>query len=128
MKATEIAIINRYNISVRKKSMNINTRYTNSCVNLVKKLYSLGIISSFNIRKAKFITIYPTYFRSKPFVVGIKAVSRGNKTFTISLKGINLLKRISYGSTIVITSNKGLLTLDESIASKTGGKIALIAI
>jgi ribosomal protein S8 len=71
--------------------------------------------------------MFPSYFKYIPYISRIKAVSRGNKTFNISLKGIKLLNNISGTSIVMISSSKGVLTTKEALSMGLGGKIIIAA-
>ena len=73
------------------------------------------------------ITIFPSYFKFVPYVSKIKAISRGNKTFNISCRGIKLLNKFCKTSVIIIASDKGFLTSAEAVDKGTGGKVVLFA-
>lgn len=94
---------------------------------LLLKLYKLGIINSYSLlSSSKYIKLYPTYFQQLPYSSSIRSISRGLKSFSISIKGLHLLKQ-SLGSTLVlIETPKGILTLAESLKKNVSGKIILI--
>jgi ribosomal protein S8 len=128
LKRSQVSVINKYNISVKKKSMRIKINFTKTNFVLVKKLNSLGIINSYNFNtKYKQITMFPSYFRNVPYISRVKAVSRGNKTFNITLKGIKILNSISGASTVIISSSKGVITSREALNMGLGGKIIIAA-
>lgn len=128
LKNSQVSVLNTYNISVKKKSTKIKLSLTKISSRLIKKLSSLGIVNSYLINhKDKTITIFPSYFKFIPYVSKIKAISRGNKTFNISCKGVKLLNKFSKSSVIIIASNKGFLTSKEAIDKGVGGKVVLFA-
>ena len=128
LKNSQNLVLNSYNISVKKKSTKIKVVLTKINKELIKKLSSLGLLNSYNINyKRKIIVIFPSYFKFIPYVSRVKAVSRGNKVFNITLKGLNILNKLSGASTIIIASNKGFLTSEEALSKRTGGKIVLSA-
>jgi ribosomal protein S8 len=71
--------------------------------------------------------MFPSYFRNVPYISRVKAVSRGNKTFNITLKGIKILNSISGASTVIISSSKGVITSREALNMGLGGKIIIAA-
>jgi ribosomal protein S8 len=128
LKNAQNLILNSYNISVKKKSTKIKVVLTRINKELVKKLTLLGLLNSYSIDyRRKVIVIFPSYFKFIPYVSKIKAVSRGNKVFNITLKGLSILNKLSGASIIIIASDKGFLTSEEALIKKTGGKIILSA-
>ena len=128
LKKAQVSVINKYNISVKKKSMRIKVSLTKTSFMLVKKLNYLGIINSYNLNtKRKQIIMFPSYFKYVPYISRLKAVSRGNKTFNITLKGIKILNSISGTSIIIVSSTKGALTTKEAADMGLGGKIIITA-
>ena len=126
LKKTQTSVINSYNIAVKKKSTKISLSLTKINYRLIKKLTLLGLLNSYNVNyKLNNITIFPSYFKFIPYVSRIKAVSRGNKVFNITLKGLIALSKFSGASTIVLATNKGFLTSREALSKGTGGKVVL---
>jgi ribosomal protein S8 len=120
-------ITNSYNIAVKKKSLNIKFRVTRNNLRLLKKFKSLGIVNSYLYDKTKNLAkMSPTYFNNTPYSSSVKLISRDAKAFSISLKGLNLLKKFSGESIIIIETPKGILTLEESLYKKSTGKILAI--
>lgn len=127
IKNSRVNLINNYNIAIKKKSINVKTRYSNQNLILLKKLHSIGIINSYVfVKDTKYITFSPTYFLSIPYSSNIRCISRGLKSFSISLKGLNFLKQFSGNTLIFIESSTGILTLSESLHKKKSGKIILV--
>lgn len=128
IKNAQNSVINAYNISVKKKSMRIKVHYTKTNYALVKKLNSLGIINSYYLNsKDKYFIMFPSYFKFVPYVGRIKAVSSGNKTFNITLRGLRLLNRIAGTSIVMVACDRGILTMQEAINLGLGGRIVLTA-
>lgn len=128
LKNSQSLVINNYNIAVKKKSTKIKIRLTKVNHKLVKKLSMLGLLNSYSIDyKTNRLNIFPSYFKFIPYVSKIRAVSQGNKVFNITLKGLVTLSKFSGVSTIIISSNKGFLTVEEALSKRSGGRIILSA-
>ena len=122
-----VSLVNSYNIAVKKKSVNIWFNYSTHNLRLLKKLHYLGIINSYILKKNhKRVKFSVTYFHSVPYSSSIRYVSRGVKSFSISLKGLAFLQKFSGASLILIESSSGIITLEESLLKKKSGKLALV--
>jgi hypothetical protein len=112
---------------VKKKSTNIRLNYSTHNLRLLKKLHCLGLINSYILRKKPCcINFSVTYFHATPYSSNIRYISRGAKSFSVSLKGLTFLKNFSGSSLVLLESSSGILTLSESLLTKKAGKLALI--
>ena len=122
-----LRLANTYNIAVKKKSSNIKFYSNKKNLVILIKLYKLGIINSyFIINSYKYVKLYPTYFQRIPYSSNIRSISRGLKSFSISVKGLHFLKKATGNSLILLETQQGILTLTESLAKKVAGRIIFI--
>ena len=104
------------------------TNLNNTALRFLKKLYKLGVLSSFNYNPIKRAArTHPSHYNGVPYVSNLKPLATKTKTFTISLVGLSLLKKYSGLSIILIQSNKGITTVRESINTKTSGALFAVA-
>lgn len=89
-------------------------------INILNKMFKLGLINSFKVSKYKVI-INLKYFRNKPLFFFKNHYTSGNFS---NLKYINIRRNIKLsGGLKLYLTNKGILTLEELVINKVGGKL-----
>ncbi len=121
-------VLSSYNISVKKKKPIKLNNLNKGALRFLKKLYKLGILNSFSFNTLKRTArTHPAYYNGMPYVSNLRPLAAKTSTFTISLGGLSLLKKYSGLSIVLIQSNKGIMTIHESINTKTSGSLFAVA-
>jgi ribosomal protein S8 len=82
--------------------------------------------SSFRNKNKKLITFSVSFFKNKTFFSKIKLLSTNTKNFYINIRTLPLLKKIFKNSIIIISTSKGVISLQDSINLGVGGKLLYI--
>ena len=121
-------IISSYNISVKKRAPVSLHNINKNNIKLLFKLYKLGIVNSFSLSNHKRSSrLHPVYYSGVPYVSSLKSITTNTKSFTISIKGVYLLKKYSGLSTVLIRSTKGINTIQEAANSRSAGSLFAVA-
>jgi len=96
-----------------------NSKYIRSILNL---LWNENLIAGYSVVKKElsFITIYLKYKKKKPVLVKLKSISKPGKK--VYLKSNQLWKINNNSGILIISTNKGLLTLDYCKKYNLGGE------
>jgi small subunit ribosomal protein S8 len=95
------------------------------CINILNILYKLGYIRGFVVKNKKNVIVLLKYINNKPVIRNITVVSTpGRRTYLKSSKLSNLLKRKDSGF-LILSTNKGVLTDEESNMFNIGGEVLL---
>jgi len=121
-------LINHINILVSKKQRFVKLVFSKKIIRLISALSKYGVLNSFLILcfRKKSVKISPLIYKNKPFFSGLKLVTTSSKCFYIKLKALLLLKK-SLGETIILIETPlGILSHEEAIKFRTGGKILCV--
>lgn len=105
----------------------VDYRSSNAIVNLVRALYREGFIQSYNLYKIKnisYINVILRFYFNMPIIGKIRIISNSSnfKTLTYSeLACIQIRRRVLF-----ISTDRGILTLDECKKAKIGGVLLFL--
>ena len=109
----------------RLNKRTINLKFNKKYLNLLTILYKEGFIQSFFINSSKLsTTIYLRFFQNKNILSNLKFISTPSRQKFISY--FNLCRINTKKIFVLLTTNKGLLTLPECKKQKIGGKILFL--
>lgn len=96
-----------------------NSKFIRSLLNL---LWNENLIAGYSVIKKEFsfIIIYLKYKKKKPILVKLKSISKPGKK--VYLKSNQLWKVNDNSGILIISTNKGLLTLDSCKKFNLGGE------
>jgi small subunit ribosomal protein S8 len=95
------------------------------CANVLNILYRLGYIRGYILKDKRNIIVLLKYLNNKSVIRNIGVVSTpGRRTYLKSSKLDNILKRKDSGF-LILSTNKGLLTDEESFLFKIGGEVLI---
>lgn len=96
-------------------------------LNIVKILNKVGLIHRFyinNFSKSIYITLF--YYNYIPFFKSFRILSTSTKVYNISYKALKLMSLSIGTSTLIISSSKGLITHQNALKYKIGGKLLFL--
>ena len=99
----------------------------------MKTLCNYGVVSNFlifktnNAYKSKISIKFSSFFYlNSPFFKKIKTVSTPSKKYYISFRSVKLLKKSFKNSVIILSTNKGLVNINDAFSLGVGGFIIYI--
>jgi ribosomal protein S8 len=123
-------VANHINLSITKNIFRSSIVLSKKSLRIIKILYSIGFIKHyyiFTIKKnnkiREYIKFSCFYFNKRPFYKSLKIVSTPSKRFTISYKSLRLFHMSSKSSTLILSTDKGLITNKEAMDLGLGGLI-----
>ena len=126
-------VSNHYNLLNSKKHNSKTIILTSKTLNIVKTLNRYGIISNFIIlkivqpRNPKITIKFNSFsYLNSPFFKKIKTVSTPSKKYYINFKSIKLLEKSFKNSIIILSTNKGLVTINDAFSLGLGGFVVYI--
>lgn len=96
------------------------------CISVLDLLWDEGFISGYREfqKDKKYLEIFLKYRQKTPGIISIKSISKPNRSITYSVKTI--WKFDSKLGVVVLSTNKGVLTIEKSKKLKIGGKALFI--
>jgi small subunit ribosomal protein S8 len=124
-------MISRLKNSSNKKLSDVIILNSKICLNILYILYRLGYINGFSILNKRYIKVYLKY--SNIGMSSIRQITRiskqGNRVYCnkkYSKLNKNLLHNMNKNSGIlIVTTNKGIITINEMLLYNCGGEILL---
>jgi len=107
------------------KLKEINVLNSKHCLNILLFLYELGFLAGFKVLNIKLIKVFLRYSFNLSSFRYIRLLSKPTKPLYLKvnfLKNKNLYK-LNYNSFIILSTNKGLLTLEMACFLNCGGKL-----
>lgn len=130
---THSYVINHVNILLSRKQKCVQILLTKKTLRLVRVFYRNAIIKNYIIiekvlknRKIKFIRFSGLFFKNESYFKGVRLVSTPSRKHTISLKGLNLLRKISGTSLIILETSKGIISHIDALKLGVGGLILCV--
>jgi ribosomal protein S8 len=130
---THAYVVNHVNILLSRKQKCVQIILTKKTLRLVRVLYKNAVIKNYIIvektiknKKIKFIRFSGLFFKNESYFKGIRLVSTPSKKHTISLKGLNLLKKISGTSLIILETSRGIISHIDALKLGVGGLILCV--
>ena len=77
-------------------------------------------------RKRRFIRLSGLFYKNESYFKGIRVVSTPSRKHTITLKALQLLKKISGTSLILLETSRGIISHVEALKLGTGGLILCV--
>ncbi len=105
------------------KKLKVKVRNNLYFLSLVEILYKQGYIRGYSISKdSRTIFIFLKYFYKKSVITNLFITSKPSKRFWISFKNLKRLsrERNSFG---IVSTDKGLMTIDACLLNKKGGEL-----
>lgn len=119
MKKQTINFLNNLkNNSIKKKEF-FNVIYSTHILKLIFCLYEQGYIQSYEIKNENKITIFLRYYYNNPVFHNIKIISKPSNIKFLKFEKLILLKKKK--STLFVSTDKGVFTLDQCQQKKLGG-------
>ena len=126
-------VSNHYNLITTKKQTNITIKCTKKTLSILNIFYRTGIVSNFILYKNMytkntnfFIKFSPIFYKNSNFFKKIKTISTPSKAFYIRINSLHLIQKVFKSSIVIISTSKGLLTLNEALSVGIGGKVVYI--
>ena len=122
-------VITKLNLNLSKNTMNNYFFFSKNNLLFIKMLYSLGCIFRYKIillKGKKLIKVNLFYYKYKPFYKNIKLLSTPSKIFYISKKALQILSKSINSSTLLISTNKGIISHNLAIRYNIGGIVLCI--
>ena len=123
---TNSYIANHFNILNSKKQPRITVKFTKKSHKLIQLLYNSRIIQNYLVidkNNKKYIIFNTYYYKSTSYFSHLKIVSTPSKAHTISLKALNISNKSLGNSIMILETDKGVITHQEALSYKIGGKI-----
>lgn len=123
-------LINHINIVVSTKRRWIFFRITKKTLKLTLLLVKLGLINFPHIVKKSpikwLMKVSPFFYKRTTFYSCIRLVSTPSKSFTVTLKTLQILSHSLGESTIILETSLGFMTNQDALRHKVGGRILLV--
>lgn len=130
---THAYVVNHVNILLSRKQKCVQIILTKKTLRLIRVFYKNAVIKNYIIvektiknKKTKFIRFTGLFFKNESYYKGIRLVSTPSKKHTISLKGLNLLKKISGTSLIILETSRGIISHIDALKLGVGGLILCV--
>ena len=104
------------------KHIQVKSRNSKLCVNILNILYKLGYIRGFVVENKKEITVLLKYINNKPAIRNIQVVSTPGRRTYAKYKALRDKLQKKDNGFLILSTNKGLLTDEESFFFSTGGE------
>lgn len=107
------------------KHLVVTVRNSKLCINILNVLYRLGYIRGFSIENKKCVKVFLKYIDNKPIIRNIDVISTpGRRTYT-GCGDLRLDLKKKGSGFYIISTDKGLLTDEESVIFSRGGEVLL---
>jgi|SRR5690348_15556270 small subunit ribosomal protein S8 len=107
------------------KHLVVTVRNSKLCINILNVLYRLGYIRGFSIENKKCVKVFLKYIDNKPIIRNIDVISTpGRRTYT-RCGDLRLDLKKKGSGFYIISTDKGLLTDEESVIFSRGGEVLL---
>lgn len=107
------------------KHLVVTVQNSKLCINILNVLYRLGYIRGFAIENKKYIKVFLKYTDNKPVIRNINVISTPGRRIYTRYEGLRLDLRKKSSGFYIISTNRGLLTDEESIIFGRGGEVLL---
>lgn len=121
MKKHTINFLNSLKMSSSQKKESLIITYSNHILELVFCLYENGYIQSYKILHKNKIIIYLRYYFNHSVFNNFKIISKPSNLRFLKFEKLTLLP--TKKTTIFLSTDKGILTLDQCKKQKLGGVI-----
>jgi len=115
-------IVSTIKTSIIRKKTTITIKKTKLILNILKTLYKKGFIRNYYTQNNKIIILLK-YKKNLPVIQDIKQISNVNQIKYIKQKNINTLFKNT--AEFLISTTEGILTKNECLEKKIGGKILI---
>ena len=121
-------LINHVNILTSTKYRWSLVRYNRKSLKLLILLRHCGVVNSSLLicKKKKLLKLSPFVYKKVPFFKGIRLISTPSKSFSIKLKALRIVSRSLGGAILVLETSKGLLTHNDALRLRIGGRLLCI--
>jgi len=107
------------------KHLDVTVQNSKLCINILSILYKLGYIRGFTIKSKKFIKVFLKYADNKPTIRNINVISTPGRRIYSGYKNLEADLKKKGSGFYIISTNKGLLTDEESVMFGKGGEVLL---
>lgn len=117
-------VINHLNIATSHKKLFIDVIYTKKNLFFLSVFKKNSIIQTYYVFSKNnnlFIRVYPFYFKNLSIMKSFKILSSPSRKFFISLKSLSVIKKRSGNAIYLLSTSKGVLSLDQALKLKIGG-------
>lgn len=119
-------IISHLKLALARKAYFFDIKLSKQTQPFVRLLKDLGIIKRFYIVDGQLFRIYPTFFNQQHKCMRITNLYKPSRPVFIKVQALRLLKKHVGLTTLVIETNKGLMTNQQAVTSNTGGRLVCI--
>lgn len=95
------------------------------CVNVLSTLYKLGYIRGFIVKDKKTVVVLLKYINNKPVIKNIGVISTPGRRMFVKHKSLTELLKKKDSGFLILSTNKGILTDEESKIFNIGGEILI---
>jgi ribosomal protein S8 len=106
------------------KNLTFKIIFSKKIMLILRFFKKINFISNFFLFKTTnkyYFKIYPFYFKNLKIIKKFYLVSKPSRLFFLSLKAAQLLLKKSGSSIYLLSTTKGILTLNEALKKKTSG-------
>lgn len=117
-------VLNAINWASAHKKFYVEIRYTRKSflfLNVLKKVNYVGNFYVFRKNNLIRIRIVPSYFKSQPIATKLRILSSPAQSYPVSLRSLYLLKKRSGCAIYLLSTSRGVITLNEALKFKVSG-------
>ena len=121
-----VQLFNNYKIAAARNVYFFKIKHTNVILKVLRLFKELGLVKRFYTTPAKLIYVFPTFFHKKVYKFYFRLYARETAPILVSYKALRILKKTTYLSTMLLETDKGILTHQSALGFKRGGKLIAI--
>jgi small subunit ribosomal protein S8 len=118
-------MVSTIKVGYNTKHLQVFVQNSKLCIGILDILYKLGYIRGFVIKDKKNILVLLKYTDNKSAIRNISVVSTPGRRMFIGLKKLKFRLKKKDSGFFIVSTNKGLLTDDESLMFNTGGELLI---
>lgn len=118
-------MVSTIKVGYNTKHLQVFVQNSKLCIGILDILYKLGYIRGFIIKDKKNILVLLKYTDNKSAIRNISVVSTPGRRMFIGLKKLKFRLKKKDSGFFIVSTNKGLLTDDESLMFNTGGELLI---
>lgn len=118
-------MVSTIKVGYNTKHLQVFVQNSKLCIGILDILYKLGYIRGFVIKDKKNILVLLKYTDNKSAIRNISVVSTPGRRMFIGLKKLKFRLKKKDSGFFIVSTNKGLLTDNESLMFNTGGELLI---
>lgn len=121
-----VYLLNQLKFAAAKKNYFFTIRASNKLIPLLTLLRKLNLIRRFTIKTSKTWYVFPTYNRTSKPIRLIKNYTRAVNPISLKKHSLLLMRRSLGATTLILETNRGLVTHNEAIEWGLSGTLLFI--